>query len=387
MSPSRTVARGPSRADRRARSAEPRARQQHRPPAPFPRSANWPVRASQQQFGCPEAARGVSSETVDIERLTRDPADERAVREWHDVVVAAFKVDLPADPPPTYREHRAFLEWTYSADPAQTWIRRDASGRVVGGYRLALPEQDNEHTALLDIWVHPDDRRRGHGHALWQHAADRARQAGRELFVGEVVDGSPGAEFVVAHGGELALRAVRRILDLRTPTPALPTPPGDDFEIVAWTDDTPKEYAPGVARLYEQMADAPVEALDWRPENWDVTRLRRCEQLRAEAGLRVQFCVARHGATGHLVGLTEVFVNVETPRRAYQGVTVVLPAHRGHGLGLRLKSAMRRRLEMLEPASVEVVTDNAGSNEHMIRVNEALGYHVLDVWHEWQARL
>ena len=52
-------------------------------------------------------------------------------------------------------------------------------------------------------------------------------------------------------------------------------------------------------------------------------------------------------------------------------------AHRGHRLGLLLKSDMLRWLAEVEPALETIDTWNQESNDFMISVNERLGYEVL----------
>ena len=57
--------------------------------------------------------------------------------------------------------------------------------------------------------------------------------------------------------------------------------------------------------------------------------------------------------------------------------TVVTRKHRGHRLGLLVKIAMLELLATAEPQLERIATWNAQANEHMIAVNEALGYTIL----------
>jgi len=52
--------------------------------------------------------------------------------------------------------------------------------------------------------------------------------------------------------------------------------------------------------------------------------------------------------------------------------------HRGHRLGLLTKAAMLDWLASAEPGLQRLVTWNAASNKHMVAINEALGYELLD---------
>ncbi len=73
------------------------------------------------------------------------------------------------------------------------------------------------------------------------------------------------------------------------------------------------------------------------------------------------------------VGMTETMVGKYLPSVGWQLLTGVVHEHRGNRLGLALKSLMVEKL--LEDTQVEFwTTDNAGSNEHMIKINDILGY-------------
>jgi RimJ/RimL family protein N-acetyltransferase len=85
---------------------------------------------------------------------------------------------------------------------------------------------------------------------------------------------------------------------------------------------------------------------------------------------------AGHEGGGELGGLTEVGVEADVPDWGFQELTAVARAHRGHRLGLLLKIAMQQWLAEAEPQLRRILTGNAGANEHMIAINEALGYQV-----------
>jgi hypothetical protein len=54
----------------------------------------------------------------------------------------------------------------------------------------------------------------------------------------------------------------------------------------------------------------------------------------------------------------------------------VIRKHRGHRLGLLVKLAMMELLATTEPQLERISTWNAQVNEHMIAINEAIGYAV-----------
>jgi RimJ/RimL family protein N-acetyltransferase len=74
--------------------------------------------------------------------------------------------------------------------------------------------------------------------------------------------------------------------------------------------------------------------------------------------------------------LTQVWIDAGLSDWGFQGLTAVRREHRGHRLGLLLKTAMLDLLGTAEPQVKRLETWNATANEHMIAVNEALGYRM-----------
>jgi len=139
----------------------------------------------------------------------------------------------------------------------------------------------------------------------------------------------------------------------------------------------PDELVDGMVALNAAMNDAPMDDLDVEDEVFSPERLRAFEHSQAAHGHRVYRLVARHRATGDLAGHTVVAVHSEQPWLGHQLDTSVLRAHRGHRLGLWLKGSMLSWLGEDEPQLLEIDTWNAASNEHMVEVNETLGYQVM----------
>lgn len=69
---------------------------------------------------------------------------------------------------------------------------------------------------------------------------------------------------------------------------------------------------------------------------------------------------------------------------AWQHITIVDPAHRGHRLGMWVKLANLRYTRGEEPALRNIDTWNAATNSHMIAINEALGFRAVEGWAEYQ---
>jgi GNAT superfamily N-acetyltransferase len=230
--------------------------------------------------------------------------------------------------------------------------------------------------------VHTAGRRAGRGSALLQHAARRARQAGRTLLEIGALEGSPGAAFVGALTTRPSIPAVRRILALdgvpgeqQTALRAEAGPASCGYALVSWSGPAPEDEVAGVAALNAAMADAPREAGQEAP-SWNVKRVRLDERRIAAMGLRVHVIAARALNAGELAGLTQLAVDPAMPEWGFQELTAVARPHRGHRLGLRLKLAMLDRLALQEPQLTRIMT----GNNHMIAINEQLGFRVLDRW-------
>jgi RimJ/RimL family protein N-acetyltransferase len=229
--------------------------------------------------------------------------------------------------------------------------------------------------------VHPAERRRGLGLALLRHAADRAAANGRSVLKGVARQGSPGEAFARAAGAKPGLVDIQRVLDVATLDQAkrarLRGPAeraAAAYSLVSWAGPVSEEFIEQVAAIYNAMGDAPREP-GAAAEEWDAQRIReRVNALQPQYGMHDYVVAARHDDTGELAALTEVAVDPADPGWGHQVITAVTREHRGHRLGLLLKLAMMELLATTEPQLERIETSNAENNEHMIAVNDALGY-------------
>ena len=87
---------------------------------------------------------------------------------------------------------------------------------------------------------------------------------------------------------------------------------------------------------------------------------------------------ALHAASGELAAITDLDADPDSPGWGFQLLTAVTRPHRGHRLGLLVKTAMLDWLAEAEPQLERIVTGNAAVNQHMIAINEELGYELLE---------
>ena len=149
------------------------------------------------------------------------------------------------------------------------------------------------------------------------------------------------------------------------------------YEVHRRAGRTPEEELAEVAAMSESINDAPLDDLDREDEVYSPERVRDYEVAQEAQGRRLYRVLARHRGTGELAGHTVVAVDGARPEHAEQHDTTVVAGHRGHRLGLLLKADMCRWLREVEPQLVHIRTWNSASNDHMVGVNELLGYRLL----------
>ena len=329
---------------------------------------------------------------MDIERFDGHTEPER-VRDCFRLVRACFPVDQPNQPEWSLASFSAKWVQGFDGSPHESWIAADASGEAVGCYLLTLPARENVELAHTVLRVPPDRRRAGIGTALLRHCADRARLADRTRLVADAWDSSAGAAFAAAAGATAGIPNVRRSLqiddDVRGRLPGLRAQAAAHaagYSVLCWVGRTPEDQLEQLAAVHTAMADAPRNA-GVEPWVWDADRIRRLEKLTAEHGLVSYTVAARHDATGQLAAVTQLVTDPGAPGWGIQQITAVLPAHRGHRLGLLVKVAMLELLASAAPDVTRIVTENAGSNEYMIAINAELGFGVSGVTRSWQLDL
>jgi GNAT superfamily N-acetyltransferase/RimJ/RimL family protein N-acetyltransferase len=320
-------------------------------------------------------------------------ADTESLRACYQIHLAASACDTPFLPPASIQVFKGNWQGWGLDDPREAWLARDDAGEPVGCYRLALPQKDNVTAAFCDLFVTPERRRAGTGSALLDHCVERARQAGRSRLRSFAPDGSAGAAFAKAKGATGGIDEIMRTMDVDETQPAKLSalradaePHAAGYELLSWRAPTPEEHLAELVELQKIIADAPMDE-GMEPMAWDNDRIRTMEKAILAKGIHYYTVVARHTASGQLVALTEVATDPDTPGWGFQQLTSVRREHRGHRLGLLVKIAMLDLLAEREPDIRRIFTGNAGANDHMIAINELLGYRVAAVYRSWELEL
>ncbi|WP_256843062.1 GNAT family N-acetyltransferase [Ornithinimicrobium cryptoxanthini] len=317
---------------------------------------------------------------MDIVRVT--PDDTATVDQLVGLSEAIVKVDCPWEHPFTRTRLTGMLRYGWDGEPPEQYAGV-LEGHVIGSARLWTSDYDNLDLAWFDLGVHPDHRRRGHGTALLAAVTERARELGRSSTGIGGWESAATRGFAEGAGFTFGQEEVARRLDVDD------VPDGfaelvdrarrdhaGAYEFLTMSGPVPQELLAQMTDLQAAINDAPWDDIDMEPEVFPIERLLGYEQAQAASGRRLHRVIARHSATGELVGHTIVAVSGERPDYGDQQDTTVVREHRGHRLGIVLKGLMLDYLRRVEPQCRSFDTWNAASNDHMIAVNEAMGFHV-----------
>ncbi|WP_372729055.1 N-acetyltransferase family protein [Nocardioides sp.] len=317
---------------------------------------------------------------MEISELSAD--DTAGVADFVAVSNAVREADSPWDHEMTEVEAVGQLRYGWDLEPGTAYLARE-QGETVALGQYFTSRYDNHHLAWLNIEVHPGHRRRGHGSALLEHLVARARREGRTSVGIDGWDLAPVHAFAARHG--LAPKAAdvnrRQHLD-RLDRAALDEqydaalPHAADYVLERLLGPVPENELAAMAVMAAAINDAPTDDLDIEDEAYPPERIRAYEQAQAARGT-LHRVFARHRDSGAFAGQTVVAVDGERPWLAEQHDTSVVREHRGHRLGLLLKLDMLRWLHEAQPQIATIDTWNAASNDHMIEVNELLGYEVM----------
>ena len=326
---------------------------------------------------------------MEIRSFSADDTD--TVAAVVDLKNTASKVDAPFEHPSTMRTYTAMMLHGWDGETPETYAAWD-DGSLVGALELSVSEWDNTHVAWVAITVHPDQRRRGHGTRLFEFAVDRARSLGRRSLGCDGWDTAAARGFAAKHGLPRKSSAINRrqtlaavdqraLARIRHEAAAAAAP----YELLRIARETPAEMLDAVAEMTASINDAPTDDLDIEDEVFPPERIVAYETAQRAGGNRLYRVVARHRESGVLAGHSVVAVEIERPAIGDQHDTSVLQEHRGHRLGLLLKTDMLAWLAEEEPELETIDTWNAESNDHMIQVNDDLGYRALGRELQFQA--
>jgi GNAT superfamily N-acetyltransferase len=303
---------------------------------------------------------------------------------------------LPALQPTAYTDR---LFWNVLAD-----------GELVGRSGLDLPLEEGSRVGFWRVELLREAWGRGIGTAAYDLIERIARERGRAVLQTSVehpqADG-PRLDAPTGFGSIPADRAARFLQDrgysleqvvrmsaltldddayagIAAHLTAARAASGD-YRLVSWDAPTPAEFAAGYGAVKAAMStDAPAAGIEYDEEQWDADRVDAHDRQYVDAGRRLHVTAAQHIATGELVAFTELVIGHDLSATTQQEDTLVARAHRGHRLGMLVKSAALLAWRDIAPDSRRVITFNAEENRPMLDINEALGFTPVSYEGEWK---
>lgn len=283
---------------------------------------------------------------------------------------------------------------------------------VVGRVGVDVPLDEGSRAVYWSIELHPRVWGRGLGTAAHDLVVRMARDEGRATLQswaerpeapGQRLEAPTGygsiprdhvANFYLGLG--YTLEQVERVsaFDLQAPSDHVEALLRDarraaaGYRVVQWQPPVPDEYAAGYAWMKSRMStDAPVANLEFAEETWDVERIRSYESRYIEGGQTVLVTAAQHIETGELCAFNELVIGEDLTIASHQEDTLVLKEHRGHRLGMLVKTAGLLKWRELVPDSPRVITYNAEENRPMLDINEAIGFVATAYEGAWKKAL
>ncbi|MDQ1401788.1 MAG: hypothetical protein QOG03_104 [Actinomycetota bacterium] len=335
-----------------------------------------------------------STTDLNVEPFDVDTATEAELKARHALLNAIEQETAPEDPPTPYgsmvEDFRTKMSWRES-DRWAVWDGSDHSRMV--GFAVLNRQYTESNRNLAWFWIEVDRDHRG------QHLATRlleqvvaAAEADERTLLGcGAIQDSDGAGFLDALGA--TNRAIERKsrLDIREVDDALLQQWVDEaavkapgYSLVVWDAPTPEEHIEGYVRISHVMNTAPRDDLEMEDSVHTVERQRELEERSLATGHRWHTVCARHDDSGDFAGFTDVGFSKWFDDLGWQGGTAVDPVHRGKGIGRWLKAAMLQHLKVAKPDIWRIDTWNAGSNEHMLAINNDLGFEVVQWFGDWQ---
>ncbi|MDR6865968.1 GNAT superfamily N-acetyltransferase [Microbacterium resistens] len=294
----------------------------------------------------------------------------------------------------------------------QWYVEQD--GELVGYATLNVSLDGDGRTANGAIWLLARTWGRGIGSAVLPVLEEAARREGiheLQAWIEHPASDAPplhaptgfgtisqdhAARFLLRHG--FALEQVERVSimewdagveDRLRLLRAQAEERAADYRVVQWSLPTPPEHVDGYAAMKSRMStDAPSAALDVPEEVWDEARIAQHDQRYLDAGRTVLVTAAQHRVTGELCAYNELSVPLDRPDgMTDQEDTLVLAAHRGHRLGMLVKTAGLLALRERHPASDRIITYNAEENRPMLDINESIGFTAVAYEGAWRKDL
>ncbi|AZL04989.1 MULTISPECIES: GNAT family N-acetyltransferase [Brevibacterium] len=331
-----------------------------------------------------------------------DPADDDAFHAWHEVFAAASSHDRGPDAPVwPEAELSAELRTQRTSSMTELYLVRSATeaDSAIGAIALTMPLSDNRHRVDAGLYVDPGSRRRGVGSAMLEFVRSRTKELDRRVISSEVFrpfrtseadsrsedveTTAPGIAFAEHHGFTFAIGDLRSECPLPVDSALVRTiarearPFHEGFEFHSWSGDVPEEFVEQWALMEGLIeTEAPTGVRDVEPEATSAADIREQEAIFAMQG-RTSFAAIALDSSGDIAAYTQL-VHSSVEAMVYQWGTLVRDQYRGHRLGAAVKAAAAHEFSQSGLEARAIITYNAEENEHMLAINQRLGFRPVE---------
>lgn len=327
-----------------------------------------------------------------------DLSNDVEIKGWYEARHAARQHQREGMPGWSEREARVILTVPESA---VDWLAAAAfdGEEVLGATLMYVPLLDNTDISIVEVNVPPERRRRGIGTALVEFLVDTCRSLGRSTILIEADlpfeerDSHPYRKFAEQNGFALANVEIRRTLPLPVEEASLEqwaasaAPRHQDYRLMTFHEETPEALLESYCYLLNQLAlDAPTGDIEFEAEALTPEGLRERERKLNEGG-RVAYSTVALDQRGDAVAHSVLCIDLDDAVNIQQFATLVHRDHRGHRLGLAVKTRNLREVQRAYPDRKRVVTTNSETNDHMVAINELMGFRPVELLAEFQRKL
>lgn len=313
-----------------------------------------------------------------------DPTDRAAFDAWYDCYLASDTHERPWQT--AWTRHESEIMLTRPNDSVRKVpIAALDQGIVVGGALVEFTLLDNTSRAEFELFVHPDHRDGTVGDAIMDEAERLVRAEGRTQILawwpydlGTAPADGALVGLALRRGYREAMVEYQRALDLPVEVPEYSV--ADGYRLVTFEGFVPEAYREGVRGLEASFDTEAPSGVEWEPAVITAA-IEDARWAREVAMGRTRVTTIALSDADEVVAYTWFGV----PREfdwCFQDATLVVPAHRGHGLGMAIKWANLAALQRLFPAKRSVRTWNAGDNAWMVAINDAMGYRAVEAMAE-----
>jgi GNAT superfamily N-acetyltransferase len=325
-------------------------------------------------------------------------ADDGVMRDFYDLTRRAELLGRPDAP---YWEFREFLGAVRSPDSGerQEVFAAYDGDRMVGTAVLWSFLLDNLEKVAFTLSVDLPERRRGIGRAMVERLEQISKNDDRSLMMTDTVlpfddrETHAHRRFAEACGYELSDFEVVRHLPLPVPDDQIQewiddaAPHHSGYTIETFVDAVPDDLVESLCLLLGQLAvDAPTGIVDFEEE--EITPQRYAEMVATTTAMgRARYETVALTPDRRVVAQSTLAVSLEESTHVFQWGTFVHREHRGHRLGLATKAVNLRAVQTARNDLTLVLTQNGETNDHMVAINERMGFQPIEVTAEFVKRL